>query len=103
MANFNIAYLIELKDRYSRIAEKVSKNNTFMQHNFARLKHSVSSINNVLDKAKAKLSAFGSGAKNIGESISGVGRNLAGATVAISGLFWKSLRSWEAQASAIST
>lgn len=103
MANFNIAYLIELKDRYSRIAEKVSKNNKFMQNTFERLKNSVSSINNVLDKAKAKLSAFGSGAKNIGESISGVGRNLAGATVAISGLFWKSLRNWEAQASAIST
>ena len=103
MANFNIASLIELKDRYSRIAEKVSKNNKFMQNTFERLKNSVSSINNVLDKAKAKLSAFGSGAKNIGESISGVGRNLAGATVAISGLFWKSLRSWEAQASAIST
>lgn len=103
MANFNIAYLIELKDRYTKIAEKVAKNNKFMKDTMERVKSGVQNMNNALDKAKSKLSSFGTGAKQIGGKISELGRNLASSSVAITGLFWKSLHSWEKQSAATAT
>lgn len=101
MANFNIAYLIELKDRFTRVAEKLTNTNKSMRDSFERIGETITKINNVLDKAKTKFASFGAGAKRIGDSISGVGKNLAGVSVAVGGLFYQSLRNWEVQASAI--
>lgn len=103
MAGFSIAYLIELKDKFTTVAKNVARNNKTLQKTFEGLKSAVTKMNGVLDKAKLGLTSFGEKTKNIGNSIKGVGQNLAGISVAVGGLFWTSLKSWEGQASAVAT
>ena len=103
MAGFSIAYLIELKDKFTTVAKNVARNNKALQSTFNGLKKTVEGMNVVLDKAKGGLRKFGEGAKGLGNSIKGVGNDLRGVSLAVAGIFWKSLRSWEQQASAIAT
>ena len=103
MAGFSIAYLIELKDKFTTVAKNVARNNKTLQATFNGLKKTVEGMNVVLDKAKTGLRKFGEGAKGIGNSIKGVGNDLRGVSLAVAGVFWKSLKNWEEQASAIAT
>lgn len=103
MANFNIAYLIELKDKYTKVAQKVVNNTKKMQQSIGNMKDAIVKMNNGIDSARARLQAFGSSTKSIGDSISGVGKNLAGISATVGGLFWKSLQNFQTQASAIAT
>ena len=103
MAGFSIAYLIELKDKFTTVAKNVARNNKALQATFNGLKKTVEGMNVVLDKAKTGLRKFGEGAKGIGNSIKGVGNDLRGVSLAVAGVFWKSLKNWEQQASAIAT
>lgn len=54
MANFNIAYLIELKDRYTKVAQKIAQVNQRMRESFATLENKLGSLNTRLDDTKAK-------------------------------------------------
>lgn len=103
MANYNIAYLIELKDRFTTVAKNVAKNNKIMQKTFEGLKSGIQKANEIMAKAQGGLRKFGDSAKNLGGSLKGLGKDLQGASLAIGGLFWKSLRNWEKQASAIAS
>lgn len=103
MAGFSIAYLIELKDKFTTVAKNVARNNKALQATFNGLKKTVEGMNVVLDKAKTGLRKFGEGAKGIGNSIKGVGNDLRGVSLAVAGVFWKSLKNWEEQSSAIAT
>ena len=101
MANFNIAYLIELRDKYTKVAEKICRDNKTMRETFDRVRNSVYRCNEILERAKGGFNTFGTKMKGIGSQVSGLGKSLAGASATIGGLFWKSLRSWEAQNAAI--
>ena len=52
MAGFSIAYLIELKDKFTTVAKNVARNNKALQSTFNGLKKTVEGMNVVLDKAK---------------------------------------------------
>lgn len=54
MANFNIAYLIELKDRYTKVAQKIAQVNQRMKESFSTLENKLGSLNTCLDNAKTK-------------------------------------------------
>lgn len=103
MAGFSIAYLIELKDKFTTVARNVAGQNKALQKTIEGVSKAVTKMNGVLDRAKTGLTSFGTKTKDIGQSIKGVGDNLRGVSLAVGGLFWKSLKNWEVQASAIAT
>lgn len=103
MAGFSIAYLIELKDKFTTVAKNVAGQNKALQNAIEGVKNTVEHFNGALSKVKTGLTSFGEKAKGIGNSIKGVGNDLKGVSIAVGGIFWKSLRSWETQASAIAT
>ena len=103
MAGFSIAYLIELKDRFTTVARNVAGQNKYLQKTIEGVKGAVTSFNGALTKVKSGLTSFGEKAKGVGNSIKSVGNDLKGVSVAVAGLFWQSLRNWEAQSSAIAT
>lgn len=74
-----------------------------MQKTFEGLKSGIQKANEIMAKAQGGLRKFGDSAKNLGGSLKGLGKDLQGASLAIGGLFWKSLRNWEKQASAIAS
>lgn len=103
MAGFSIAYLIELKDKFTTVAKNVANQNKSLQKAIEGVKNTVAGFNNALTKVHSGLTSFGEKAKGVGNSIKGVGNDLKGVSIAVAGVFWKSLRNWEAQASAIAT
>lgn len=103
MANFNIAYLIELKDRFTRTAQQIVQSNKSMKQSMEDIKNTVVKMNDNLDQARERLKKFGSSTQSIGKSISGVGRDLAGISATVGGIYWKSLQNYQTQASAIAT
>ena len=54
MANFNIAYLIELKDRYTKVAQKVAEVNQRLKESVASLDKKMSDFSNRLEDVKGK-------------------------------------------------
>lgn len=103
MAGFSIAYLIELKDRFTTVARNVAGQNKYLQKTIEGVKGAVTSFNGALTKVKSGLTSFGEKTKGIGNSIKGIGNDLKGVSVAVAGVFWQSMRNWEAQSSAIAT
>lgn len=103
MANYSIAYLLELKDRFSAIAKNIARNNEALKRTFDGLERSVRVANVGLYKAQKSLKHFGESCNNVGGRIKGIGSNMKEVSVAVGAIFWKSLRSWETQASAIAT
>ena len=103
MANYSIAYLLELKDRFSAIAKNIARNNEALKRTFDGLEKSVRVANVGLYKAQKSLKHFGDSCNNVGGRIKGIGSNMKEVSVAVGAIFWKSLKSWETQASAIAT
>ena len=103
MANYSIAYLLELKDRFSAIAKNIARNNEALKRTFDGLEKSVRVANVGLYKAQKSLKHFGESCNNVGGRIKGIGSNMKEVSVAVGAIFWKSLKSWETQASAIAT
>ena len=103
MANYSIAYLLELKDRFSAIAKNIARNNEALKRTFDGLEKSVRVANVGLWKAQKSLKHFGESCNNVGGRIKGIGSNMKEVSVAVGAIFWKSLKNWETQASAIAT
>lgn len=103
MANYSIAYLLELKDRFSAIARNIARNNEALKRTFDGLEKSVRVANVGLYKAQKSLKHFGESCNNVGGRIKGIGSNMKEVSVAVGAIFWKSLKNWETQASAIAT
>jgi len=103
MANYSIAYLLELKDRFSAIAKNIARNNEALKRTFDGLEKSVRVANVGLYKAQKSLKHFGESCNNVGGRIKGIGSNMKEVSVAVGAIFWKSLKNWETQASAIAT
>lgn len=76
MANYNIAYLIELKDKYTAVAKKVASANQHLKESFKGMNKSMSNFSDNLGKVKKKF-----------DSIQQVGRGaFMGVTLPIAGL-----------------
>ena len=58
MANFNIAYLIELKDRYTKVAQKVAEVNQRLKESVAGLDKKMADFSNRLDTVKGKFKSL---------------------------------------------
>lgn len=103
MASYSIAYLLELKDRFSAIAKNVAKNNEGLKKTFDNLQKATRVASVGLAKAQRSLKHFGDSCNTIGGKIKGVGGNLKEVGVAVGAIFWQSLKNWEVQASAIAS
>lgn len=64
MANFNIAYLIELKDRYTKVAKKVAEVNQKVTESISNFSKKLTSFNGKLDVAREKMKKFGDFSKD---------------------------------------
>ena len=91
MANYSIAYLLELKDRFSAIAKNIARNNEALKRTFDGLERSVKVANLGLHKAQRSLKRFGESCNNVGGRIKGIGSNMKEVSVAVGAIFWKSL------------
>lgn len=103
MASYSIAYLLELKDRFSAIAKNIAKNNEGLKRTFDHLERATRVASVGMAKAQRSLKNFGDSCNTVGGKIKGVGGNLKEVSIAVGAIFWKSLKNWEVQASAIAS
>lgn len=75
MANFNIAYLIELKDKYTKVAQKVAEVNEKMKQSIVNVQDKMAKFSDKLDTVKNKFKTISDVGK---EAFVGVSLPIAG-------------------------